>query len=151
MSPPARAAASRPSRSARRPAPSATSTAAPASPSPTSTPSTARASTRPSTSSPASPPSTARTVLATEVSPGGAVEALALRDGARTILWLANLTAEAVTVELPAELAGARIVSLDADAFEELTRAADYLSTAAHALPAGPVRLDAYAVARLEA
>ena len=90
-------------------------------------------------------------MLATEVTPGGAVAALAVRDGARTILWLANLTAEAVDVELPADLAGARIASLDADAFEELTRAADYLDTAARALPAGPVRLDAYSVARLEA
>ena len=91
------------------------------------------------------------TVLSTEVTPGGAAAALAVRDGARTVLWLANLTADALDVELPTDLAGARIVSLDADAFEELTRAADYLDTGAHALPAGPVRLDAFSVARLEA
>ena len=77
-------------------------------------------------------------VLATDVTPGGAVEALAVRDGARTILWLANLTADAVDVELPADLAGARIATLDADAFEALTRAADYLDTAARALPRRP-------------
>ena len=75
-------------------------------------------------------------MLATDVTPGGAVAALAARDGARTILWLANLTADAVDVELPADLAGARIAALDADAFEVLTRAADYLDTAA-ARPAG--------------
>ena len=91
-------------------------------------------------------------VLATEVSPGGMVEALAVRDGARTVLWLANLTAEAVTVELPAEVAeGWQIASLEASCFAELTRRADYLDAFARPAPDGPVRLDAYSVVRLEA
>ena len=45
----------------------------------------------------------------------------------------------------------ARIVTLDAEAFEALTTQPDYLNTAAHALPGGPIRLDPCSVARLQA
>lgn len=89
-------------------------------------------------------------LLATKVSAVGEIEALALRDGTKTVLWLANLTDEAVIAEIPSDLAdGARIAKLDAESFERLTTMPDYLDTAQ--LADGPVRLDAYAVARIEA
>jgi hypothetical protein len=66
------------------------------------------------------------------------------------VLWLANLTDAAVIAEIPSDLAdGARIAMLDAESFERLTTMPDYLDTAQ--LADGPVRLDAYAVARIEA
>jgi hypothetical protein len=96
-------------------------------------------------------PLSGATLLAAESSSPGTVGALALRDGAKTILWLANLTEEPVAVELPAEVAaGARIAMLDASGFEGMTRTPGHLDATARPLPAGPVTLDAYAVARIE-
>jgi hypothetical protein len=96
-------------------------------------------------------PLSGASLLAAESSSPGIVEVLAVRDDAKTILWLANLTEQPVTVELPAEVAaGARIAILDASGFEGLTRTPGHLDATTRPLPAGPVTLDAYAVARIE-
>ncbi|MBN9070038.1 MAG: hypothetical protein J0H34_00245, partial [Rhizobiales bacterium] len=89
-------------------------------------------------------------LLDATVSPKGAVEALAVRVGGRTDLWLANRTAEPVVADLgEAAAEGARIVVLDADGFERLTADPAYLETAARDLSGPTVTLDAYAVARV--
>jgi hypothetical protein len=84
----------------------------------------------------------------TEVSPRGQVEALAVHDGTKTVLWLANLTDAPVTIDLPVGHGGS-IVALDAEGFEKLTTTHDYLEVAGRPMSAGPLRLDAYAVARI--
>jgi hypothetical protein len=87
--------------------------------------------------------------LATETSPSAGLASLALRDGARTTLWLANLGECPVAVDLPPEVTGdGRIRRLDASGFEALTTQPDYLD-GSDRLPAGPLMLDAYAVARI--
>ena len=50
-------------------------------------------------------------LLATEVSSGAALEVLALRDGGRTVVWLANLTDRAVTADLPDDIVDAARIS----------------------------------------
>ena len=45
---------------------------------------------------------------------------------------------------------GGRVTTIDADAFERLTKAPDFLETARRDLVPGPLALDAYAVARIE-
>ena len=87
--------------------------------------------------------------LATETSPSAGLASLAVRDGARTELWLANLGERPVAVDLPPELTGdGRIRLLDASGFEALTMQPDYLDRSDR-LPPGPLVLDAYAVARI--
>jgi len=87
--------------------------------------------------------------LATETSPSAGIASLAVRDGAQTVLWLANLSDRQVAVDLPAELAdGGRVSLLDANSFEALTTQPDYLD-GSDRLPAGPLMLNAYAVARI--
>jgi hypothetical protein len=44
---------------------------------------------------------------------------------------------------------GSGIVALDADGFEKLTTTPDYLDAAGRPMSAGPLTLDAYAVARI--
>ena len=88
-------------------------------------------------------------LVATEVSEPGAVDALAVHDGAATELWVANKTAVRQDVVLPAK-GGGRVTTIDADAFERLTKAPDFLETARRDLVPGPLALDAYAVARIE-
>jgi hypothetical protein len=89
--------------------------------------------------------------LATETSLSRDVASLAVRDGARTILWLANLTEHPVALDLPPELAGGgRISLLDAGSFEALTTQPDYLDRSDRS-SADPLVLDAYAVARITA
>jgi hypothetical protein len=83
----------------------------------------------------------------TEVS-RGQIEALAVHDGTKLVLWLANLTEAPVTIDLPPGHGGS-IVALDADGFEKLTTTPDYLDVAGRPMPAGPLTLDAYAVARI--
>jgi D-apionolactonase len=91
-----------------------------------------------------------RPLLATTVSPPGVVAALAWREDGRRVVWLANLTAAPVRIALsglPQD--GARMAMLDASSFERATRDPDALDASAADVPAGPIRLDAYAVARL--
>jgi hypothetical protein len=87
-------------------------------------------------------------LLDATVSPGGTLEALAVRVDGRTELWLANRTAEPVMADLGA-VGAARVVMLDADGFERLTADPAYLETGARDLSGPAVTLDAYAVARI--
>ncbi len=79
------------------------------------------------------------------------VEALAWRDGDRRVLWLANLTAEAVTLRLVglAE-AGRHLSVIDAAAFERAAIDPDALDRLARPLAAASLTLDAYGVARID-
>ena len=90
-----------------------------------------------------------RALVATELSRKGKIEALAVRDGGRTVVWVANLTATKTGVELPAS-SGARIAVIDADGFERLTTTPDYLDAAGRDFAGGGLALDAYAVARID-
>ena len=65
-----------------------------------------------------------------------------------TELWVANKTGARCDVALPAK-GGGRVTRIDADAFERLTKAPDFLDTAGRDLALGPLSLDAYAVARI--
>ena len=63
-------------------------------------------------------PSSGKPVLKTELSAGGAIDALAVRDGQKTVLWIANLTKDTQTVTLPD---GTRSVAvLDEAAFDRV-------------------------------
>jgi hypothetical protein len=89
-------------------------------------------------------------LLATGISQPGRVGALAWREGDRSILWLANLTAEPVEVALsgmPAQTS--RMVVIDASSFEDATLDPNALDALAEDVPAGRITLDAYAVARI--
>jgi hypothetical protein len=76
------------------------------------------------------------------------VEALAARNGERSVVWIANKGASPVGVDIPRP-AGARATVLDAAAFEAMARDPDYLENAERDLPSGPVELDAYALVRI--
>jgi hypothetical protein len=58
--------------------------------------------------------------LATEVSPKGAIDALAVRTSNATVLWIANKTGTPRNV-LPPARAGGRITDVDAAGFDQLT------------------------------
>ena len=91
-----------------------------------------------------------RPLLRVIVSRPGAVEALAWRENGRDVVWLANLTASPVEVALEGTPAGtARMAVLDTESFVEATRDPDALDADAAVVPAGPFRLDGYAVARI--
>lgn len=89
------------------------------------------------------------TLLSTEISDTKVLDALAVRGSGGTDLWLANLTAEEITVELAHARPGGKIVSLDADAFERMATSVDFLAAGGHDLDGNSVTLDAYAVARI--
>lgn len=78
--------------------------------------------------------------------------ALAWREGARTMLWLANLTAEPLTIRLRG-FDGAQLQAsvLDASAFETAVASPDALNSLRRPLEGAELSLDAYAVARIEA
>jgi hypothetical protein len=82
----------------------------------------------------------------------GVVQALALRSGGKTTLWLANLTAEEQAVKLSGLPAGsARLALLDAASFGAATTdPGAFAATGGTIDGAAPLRLGAYAVARLE-
>jgi hypothetical protein len=88
-------------------------------------------------------------LVGVEISDKRAIDAVAVRDGATTVLWIANKTAERQDVALPAKGDG-RITVIDADGFEQLTTTPDFLEKAQRHLAPGPLVLDAYAVARIE-
>lgn len=89
-------------------------------------------------------------LLDAEPSRKGAVEALALRSGGRTELWLANLATGPVEVDLSGSgLEGGTVALLDEAAFEAAAADPGHLD-AGHALPGDHrLRLGAYAVARV--
>lgn len=78
--------------------------------------------------------------------------ALAWREGARTVLWLANLSAEPMTIRLSG-LHGARLQAsvLDASAFETAVASLDALDSLRRPLEGRELNHDAYAVVRVEA
>lgn len=89
-------------------------------------------------------------LVGTSVSRKGIVEALAFVADGRAMLWLANLTAEPVTVALPAiSRDGARLVVLDANSFEAASTNFDFLAAADQTLEGQSIALDAYAVASI--
>ena len=78
--------------------------------------------------------------------------ALAWREGAGVLLWLANLTAEPLTVGIRG-LGSARVQAsiLDASAFEQAVASVDALNALRRPLEEAELKLDAHAVARVEA
>jgi hypothetical protein len=86
-------------------------------------------------------------LLAVEVD-NGAVEALAVRGGGTTTLWLANKQDKYLAVDLPSA-SGARIAVLDAAAFGAMAADATYLENAQRNLGEGRLELDSYALARI--
>jgi len=95
-------------------------------------------------------PQAGRALCAATASRPGAVAALALDVDGRTVVWLANLTAQPLTVTLAGLPKGrARAAIIDATAFERATTDADALSALERTLAHGRIALDAYAVARV--
>jgi D-apionolactonase len=94
-------------------------------------------------------PLSGKPMLATEVSPKGAIDALAVRTSNATVLWIANKTGTPRNV-LPPARAGGRITDVDAAGFDQLTRTPLFLESASRNLAAGPIELDAYAVAAIQ-
>ncbi|HLN08827.1 MAG TPA: hypothetical protein VK281_07705 [Xanthobacteraceae bacterium] len=88
-------------------------------------------------------------LLATAVSRPGVVDALAWHEDGRSFLWVANLTAAPVEIAVRGVPPAARLSLLDAEQFGRATRDPDALNAAAASVPAGPIRLDAYALARV--
>jgi hypothetical protein len=78
--------------------------------------------------------------------------ALAWRDGPRVVLWLANLTAEPLTVRMTGiEDARLQASVLDASGFEHAAASLHALGSLKRPLKEAELNLDAYAVARVEA
>ena len=82
----------------------------------------------------------------------GRVAALAWREGARIVLWLANLTAEPLTVPVTGiEDARLQASLLDVSGFEQAATSMHALDWLKRPLEEAKLNLDAYAVARVEA
>jgi hypothetical protein len=94
-------------------------------------------------------PLSGKPLVDVQVSDRRAIDALAVRDGNATLLWIANKRPEPHEVALPAK-AGGRVTLIDADYFERLTTTPDFLDNARRDVAPGPLWLDAYAVARIE-
>jgi hypothetical protein len=78
--------------------------------------------------------------------------ALAWREGARAVLWLANLTAEPLNIRLTGvESKPLQASLLDAAGFEQATVSAHAMDSLKRPLDDAKLALDAYAVARVEA
>jgi D-apionolactonase len=87
--------------------------------------------------------------LATAVSKPGVIEALGWRERGRTVLWVANLTAAPVEIAVPGPSAATAAV-LDAQNFVRAARDPEALDALAAPLPTDRVKLDSYAVARID-
>ncbi|MGI9510213.1 MAG: hypothetical protein ACR2QJ_12800, partial [Geminicoccaceae bacterium] len=87
-------------------------------------------------------------MLATELSDGAAVQAVACRDGKRTVIWIANLTGEPQEVLIEGlEASEGEIASLDLDSFTTVTADPDGLEIETGAVD--QLDLGAYAVVRV--
>ena len=86
-----------------------------------------------------------------KLSEPGKVAALAWREGVRIVLWLANLTAEPLTIRM-AGFEDVRLQAsvLDSSAFEKAVVSLDALEELRRPLEEAELNLDAYAVARVE-
>jgi D-apionolactonase len=92
-----------------------------------------------------------RPLLATEVSRPDVIEALGWREKGRNLLWVTNLTAVPVEITLKGPSpATARGAVLDARSFVRATRDPQVLDALAAPLASDRIRLDAYAVARID-
>lgn len=85
---------------------------------------------------------------AVDLSAEGAVEAIAIGDDGKTVLWLANLTAQPQTVTLPPGALNAAV--LDETSFERATTDANALAGLRKPVNGSSLDLGAYAVARCE-
>ena len=92
-----------------------------------------------------------RHLVEARVSLPGSAAALAWSDRDRTILWLANLTAEPLKVQIEGLGDRARRVSvIDAAVFEQTVREADALDALGRPLAGAELTLDSYATARID-
>jgi D-apionolactonase len=92
-----------------------------------------------------------RPLLATEVSRPGVIEALGWREQGRKRLWVANLTAAPVEVTVAGlSPATARASVLDAQSFVRASRDTEALDALTAPLATDRIRLDGYAVARID-
>jgi hypothetical protein len=88
--------------------------------------------------------------LETTPSDGSSVQSVAWRSGNDTVLWLANLTGEAQTVEIEGlPEAEGRVARLDEGSFAGATSGPDGFLDAATKGPLDRIELAPYAVARL--
>jgi hypothetical protein len=93
-----------------------------------------------------------RVMIEATPSRAGAVAALAYGADGRTVVWLANLTSQKLTVALDGLPKGeGRAAVIDAASFARVTTDPNALDALAQTLVGGQVVLDAYAVARVEA
>jgi hypothetical protein len=90
-------------------------------------------------------------LVETKLSEPRKAAALAWREDTRTVLWLANLTAEPLTIRLGG-LNEPRLQAsvLDSSAFENAVASLEALEAYKHPLEATELKLDAYAVACVE-
>ena len=92
-----------------------------------------------------------RPLIEARTSAPGRIAALAWREGQRTVLWLANLTAEAVEARVAGDgWSGRRISVVDAASFDEAARNPAALDLLARPFDGSALTLDAYAVARID-
>ena len=90
-------------------------------------------------------------LLDVRLSVKGRIAAFAVRNAGGMVLWVANLTAQEVVAEIPVmDEPTARIVEMNADAFECLATTPDFLNSTATVISGAKLVLDAYAVARIE-
>ncbi|HEX6112217.1 MAG TPA: hypothetical protein VFZ10_07920 [Geminicoccaceae bacterium] len=90
--------------------------------------------------------------LATAVSNGSAVQAIAWRRNDGTVLWLANLTGDKRRIEVAgAPTARGRIACLDLASFQAAVAGPDWWMVTAEERAWDVIELGAYAVARIEA
>jgi hypothetical protein len=92
-----------------------------------------------------------RHLLQTQLSEPRKAAALAWREDTRVVLWLANLTAEPLTIRTRGLEGSRRQASvLDSSGFEKAVASLDALDSLRRPLEAAELKLDAYAVARVE-
>ena len=84
----------------------------------------------------------------TELSADGAIDAIAVRDGDKTALWIANLTKDMQRVTLPAGTLSVAV--LDETSFDRATTDANALQDLQKPVDGASLELAAYAVARCE-
>jgi hypothetical protein len=91
------------------------------------------------------------TLVEARVSEPGRVAALAWREGGRVVLWLANLTAEPLQVQVDGLDGQSRRLSIiDVSVFERCVRMPKSLDTLRRTFEGGELTLDAYAAARID-
>ena len=92
-----------------------------------------------------------RHLVETQSSEPRRVAGLAWREGARSVLWLANLTAEPLTIRIGSfEDARLQATVLDSSVFEKVVGSLNALEVLRRPLKEAELNLDAYAVARVE-